>query len=53
MISIVTFEPCKNDIDKNYPATEKRFPVEEFLKDPIFNGKTFWEVESEIEWIDY
>lgn len=23
-----------------------------FLKAPIFNGKTFWEVETEIEWVD-
>lgn len=24
-----------------------------FEKAPIFDGKTFWEVESEIEWIDW
>ena len=24
-----------------------------FQKAPIFNGKTFWDVESEIEWVDY
>ena len=23
-----------------------------FQKAPIFNGKTFWEVEGEIEWVD-
>lgn len=26
--------------------------LEEFLKAPIFDGKTFWEVEEEIEWFD-
>lgn len=23
-----------------------------FLKAPIFNGKTFWEAENEIKWVD-
>ena len=26
---------------------------EEFIKTALFDGKTFWEVESEIEWVDY
>ena len=26
---------------------------EEFLKTPLYDGKTFWEAESEIEWVDY
>ena len=26
--------------------------VDAFLKAPIFDGKTFWEVEHEIEWLD-
>jgi len=25
---------------------------EAFLKEPLFDGKTFWEVEKEIEWVD-
>ncbi len=28
------------------------YPVEKFLQAPIFDGKTFWEVEQEIEWVD-
>lgn len=27
--------------------------LEAFLKEPLFDGKTFWEVEKEIEWVDY
>lgn len=23
-----------------------------FIDDPVFDGKTFWEVEQEIEWVD-
>ncbi|MBO4510110.1 MAG: hypothetical protein J5718_02045, partial [Lachnospiraceae bacterium] len=27
--------------------------LEAFLKEPLFDGKTFWEAEKEIEWVDY
>ncbi|MBE6004541.1 MAG: hypothetical protein E7232_10740 [Lachnospiraceae bacterium] len=23
-----------------------------FLKEPLFDGKTFWEIEKQIEWVD-
>jgi len=26
--------------------------AEEFLESPVIDGKTFWEVENEIEWVD-
>ncbi len=29
-----------------------RFCVDKFLQAPLFDGKTFWEVEQEIEWVD-
>ena len=29
-----------------------RNPVAEFENARIFNGKTFWEVEKDIEWVD-
>lgn len=25
---------------------------EEFLKQPLFDGKTFWEIEKDTEWVD-
>ena len=25
---------------------------EQFLKQPLFDGKTFWEIEKYIEWVD-
>lgn len=27
--------------------------LDAFLKEPLFDGKTFWEAEKEIEWVDY
>ena len=29
-----------------------KYPVEEFENAKIFNGKSFWEIEREIEWLD-
>lgn len=26
--------------------------VEQFLESPVFDRKTFWEVESELAWLD-
>ena len=32
---------------------EAQESYEEFLKQPIFDGKTFWEIEKDTEWVDY
>ena len=29
-----------------------RYPVEKFLSSPVFNGKTFREIEADAEWVD-
>ncbi len=26
---------------------------EDYLQAPVYDGKTFWEVESEMEWVDF
>ena len=31
---------------------KKQEVVENFLKAPLFDGKTFWQVEQEMEWVD-
>ena len=41
-----------NDFKWSALADGDHFPVEKFEKAPIFNGKTFWEVEKDIEWVD-
>ena len=33
-------------------GTDKNYPVKEFLEAKLFNGKTFYEVEKDIEWVD-
>lgn len=33
-------------------SNNKDYPVLEFEKAKIFNGKSFWEAEKDIEWVD-
>ncbi len=35
-----------------YSKKEEGYPVDEFEKARIFNGRTFWEAENEIQWVD-
>jgi len=33
-------------------VTLKKFPVDDFLNEKLWDGRTFWEAEQEIEWVD-
>ena len=33
-------------------GTESAYPVEEFLNAKLWDGKNFWEVEKDMEWLD-
>ena len=33
-------------------GTEQEYPVEEFLNAKLFDGKSFREIESVVEWVD-
>ena len=37
----------------SYTSPDRLKCREMYLKAPIYDGKTFWEVEHEIEWVDY
>ena len=47
-----TWEPPSDDYIWQHSGDGYSYPVEDFLAAPIFDGKTFWEVEQEIEWVD-
>ena len=47
-----TWEPPSDDYLWKQGGDEHNYPVEQFLQAPLFDGKTFWEVEQEIEWVD-
>ncbi len=33
-------------------SSDENYPVDAFEKAKVFNGKSFWEVEGEIQWVD-
>ncbi len=41
-----------NNLEWRAISENNNYPVEEFENAKIFNNKTFWEIESEIEWVD-
>lgn len=45
-------EPAKEDYVWEYNGQSLSEGQEKFQKAPIFNGKTFWQVEQKIEWVD-
>ena len=44
--------PPADDYIWNKAGDRNNYPVEDFLNAKIFDGKSFWEVEQEIEWVD-
>lgn len=46
------WEPAMSGYDWEHTASNPNECVEAFMSAPIFDGKTFWEVEREIEWVD-
>ncbi len=47
-----TIEPPADDYSLILVGGEHNYPLEEFLALKIWDGKTFMEVENEIEWVD-
>ncbi len=51
-LMIYILEPVDNEFKWKIISKSNSYPVEQFEKAKIFNGKSFWEVEKEIEWVD-
>lgn len=53
-IEIFQYQPPANDDSWFWECSAATVDLcyEAFLNAKIFNGKTFWEAESEIEWLD-
>lgn len=53
---------CRTYLDRWDPPGEdyiwigegdgKGFPVDDFLEEKLWDGRTFWQAESEMEWVD-
>lgn len=51
-MEVFQLEPSKEDYIWEYNGNSISEGQEAFQNAPIFNGKTFWEVEKDIEWTD-
>ena len=52
MLEVYVLEPDDNDFEWRAFSKDNNYPVAEFESAKILDGKTFWEVEKEIEWVD-
>ncbi|MCM1523374.1 MAG: hypothetical protein NC120_02840 [Ruminococcus sp.] len=52
MLVLYVLEPADNNFKWQAVSENSDYPVSEFEEAKIFNGKTFWEAEQEIEWLD-
>ena len=42
-----------DNVEKHiWKGNATHYPVEAFLEAKIWNGKSFWDVEQDIEWVD-
>ena len=51
-IILYALSPEDKCFDWEVSSNDNNYPVEEFEKAKIFNGKSFWEVEKDIQWVD-
>lgn len=52
-LKLFLYDMTDNNGDQyTWLGDEKNYPVEQFLIAPIWDGKTFWEVQEQMEWID-
>ena len=52
MLEMYVLEPTDSNFEWRAISDNESYPVSEFENATIFNGKTFWQVEQEIEWVD-
>ena len=52
MLELYILESPDNNFEWRAFSNDNNYPVAEFENADIFNGKTFWEVEKDIEWVD-
>lgn len=52
MLELYVIENPAVDFEWHMTSDDGEYPVEAFENAKIFNGKSFWEIEKEIEWVD-
>ena len=51
-MEVIQYQPADNKDIWSYDATTIEQCKQAFIDAPIFDGKTFWDVEQDIEWVD-
>ncbi len=52
MLILYIIEDPQNKFEWSAVSNNNNYPVDKFETADIFDGKTFWEVEKDIEWVD-
>lgn len=52
VLELVLYEMEEGGKEFWWKGSKNKFPVEDFLKAPIFDGKNFWEAEKDFIWVD-
>lgn len=52
MLEVYIIDSPENNFHWQAFSEDNNYPVSEFEKAKIFEGKNFWEAEQEIEWVD-
>lgn len=51
-MEVFQYEPSSEAIIWEYNGKNLEEAMQEYVEARIFDGKTFWKVEHEIEWVD-
>lgn len=51
-LDLYLYEMEENGGKYTWKGSKTDYPVEKFLKSKIWNGKSFWEAEKDMEWVD-
>lgn len=52
ILELYILEPADNNFKWQAVSQDNNYPVTEFENAKLFNGKSFWDVEKNIEWVD-
>ena len=51
-LDLCLYEMNENGAEYRWEGDEKHYPVDKFLKAEIWDGKSFWDAEQDMEWVD-
>lgn len=51
-MEVIQYQPANNKEIWSHDATTIEQCKQAFIDAPLFDGKTFWDAEQDIEWVD-